>query len=122
MNRQPPRSTRTDTLFPYTTLFRSAYTAGRAERGFPELHMWSRPCLGSDPGDDWMFSMRDNTRILNELAWQLLDGELKVGDTWSRAYDDDQVTAHFQLDPAQDAEDLDAFQAADGAQVLPVRW
>src|SRR3546814_9527774 len=23
MNRQPPRSTRTDTLFPYTTLFRS---------------------------------------------------------------------------------------------------
>src|SRR3546814_10573869 len=73
-------------------------------------------------GDDWMFSMRDNTRILNELAWQVLDGELKVGDTWSRAYDDDQVTAHFQLDPAQDAEDLDAFQAADGAKVLPVRW
>src|SRR3546814_2916796 len=25
MIRQPPRSTRTDTLFPYTTLFRSAY-------------------------------------------------------------------------------------------------
>src|SRR3546814_4818637 len=24
MNRRPPRSTRTDTLFPYTTLFRSA--------------------------------------------------------------------------------------------------
>src|SRR3546814_20250674 len=28
MIRRPPRSTRTDTLFPYTTLFRSAY-AGR---------------------------------------------------------------------------------------------
>src|SRR3546814_20856052 len=27
MIRRPPRSTRTDTLFPYTTLFRSAYTA-----------------------------------------------------------------------------------------------
>src|SRR3546814_6817490 len=26
MIRRPPRSTRTDTLFPYTTLFRSAYT------------------------------------------------------------------------------------------------
>src|SRR3546814_10091609 len=25
MNRRPPRSTRTDTLFPYTTLFRSPY-------------------------------------------------------------------------------------------------
>src|SRR3546814_7165731 len=31
MIRRPPRSTRTDTLFPYTTLFRSAYcmSAGR---------------------------------------------------------------------------------------------
>src|SRR3546814_5341043 len=26
MRRRPPRSTRTDTLFPYTTLFRSRYT------------------------------------------------------------------------------------------------
>src|SRR3546814_2293364 len=30
MIRRPPRSTRTDTLFPYTTLFRSAVGAGRA--------------------------------------------------------------------------------------------
>src|SRR3546814_5133315 len=29
MIRRPPRSTRTDTLFPYTTLFRSAARAGR---------------------------------------------------------------------------------------------
>src|SRR3546814_15407719 len=28
MIRRPPRSTRTDTLFPYTTLFRSAAAAG----------------------------------------------------------------------------------------------
>src|SRR3546814_15405780 len=28
MIRRPPRSTRTDTLFPYTTLFRSAHFAG----------------------------------------------------------------------------------------------
>src|SRR3546814_12720707 len=32
MLRRPPRSTRTDTLFPYTTLFRSA-GVGRARRG-----------------------------------------------------------------------------------------
>src|SRR3546814_14461234 len=31
MIRRPPRSTRTDTLFPYTTLFRSGYTG---EDGF----------------------------------------------------------------------------------------
>src|SRR3546814_15235945 len=30
MIRRPPRSTRTDTLFPYTTLFRSADRAGPA--------------------------------------------------------------------------------------------
>src|SRR3546814_17608127 len=31
MRRRPPRSTRTDTLFPYTTLFRSAAFADQAE-------------------------------------------------------------------------------------------
>src|SRR3546814_10241106 len=30
MIRRPPRSTRTDTLFPYTTLFRSVVIAGKA--------------------------------------------------------------------------------------------
>src|SRR3546814_19740068 len=33
MIRRPPRSTRTDTLFPYTTLFRSDGDIGRIERG-----------------------------------------------------------------------------------------
>src|SRR3546814_2340231 len=35
MIRRPPRSTRTDTLFPYTTLFRSVFlgAAGHAYRG-----------------------------------------------------------------------------------------
>src|SRR3546814_256417 len=31
MIRQPPRSTRTDTLFPYTTLFRSTVVVGASE-------------------------------------------------------------------------------------------
>src|SRR3546814_7420553 len=36
MIRRPPRSTRTDTLFPYTTLFRSPCPAsGRAPRNTP---------------------------------------------------------------------------------------
>src|SRR3546814_970074 len=33
MIRRPPRSTRTDTLFPYTTLFRSALQAWCREKG-----------------------------------------------------------------------------------------
>src|SRR3546814_10546553 len=32
MRRRPPRSTRTDTLFPYTTLFRSLVAANRSWR------------------------------------------------------------------------------------------
>src|SRR3546814_6381027 len=39
MIRPPPRSTRTDTLFPYTTLFRSRPSGSRARRssrGYPE--------------------------------------------------------------------------------------
>src|SRR3546814_13388488 len=39
MIRRPPRSTRTDTLFPYTTLFRSEPAGSElgAERGFADL-------------------------------------------------------------------------------------
>src|SRR3546814_20139244 len=36
MIRRPPRSTRTDTLFPYTTLFRSAPASGQQPEGGPE--------------------------------------------------------------------------------------
>src|SRR3546814_8666101 len=39
MIRRPPRSTRTDTLFPYTTLFRSARTARTAQG--PHAWTWS---------------------------------------------------------------------------------
>src|SRR3546814_7002130 len=40
MIRRPPRSTRTDTLFPYTTLFRSLQAKWNAKRARP---------LGQDP-------------------------------------------------------------------------
>src|SRR3546814_4584080 len=46
MIRRPPRSTRTDTLFPYTTLFRSGLAAGLVE-----LHHAGPPwVLALDPG------------------------------------------------------------------------
>src|SRR3546814_14216814 len=44
MIRRPPRSTRTDTLFPYTTLFRSRLMQGKADapedwpKGMMEFH------------------------------------------------------------------------------------
>src|SRR3546814_2403235 len=53
MIRRPPRSTRTDTLFPYTTLFRSAWRrlqnpSGRAPR--PDRRdPWRRPLTAAYP-------------------------------------------------------------------------
>src|SRR3546814_12015252 len=37
MFRRPPRSTRTDTLFPYTTLFRSSLSRYKLRRGTTQL-------------------------------------------------------------------------------------
>src|SRR3546814_21189901 len=46
MNRRPPRSTRTDTLFPYTALFRSNGQAARTRA----LHDWRRDRLRAGTG------------------------------------------------------------------------
>src|SRR3546814_5948854 len=50
MIRRPPRSTRTDTLFPYTTLFRSFDTAVGHKREAGSYRGIARS-LGSEPGD-----------------------------------------------------------------------
>src|SRR3546814_2368613 len=54
MIRRPPRSTRTDTLFPYTTLFRSnarksvvANCNRISASAYQELHIPLRPCDGA---------------------------------------------------------------------------
>src|SRR3546814_11333111 len=39
MIRRPPRSTRTDTLFPYTTLFRSQQARGHRDRDLAGLRL-----------------------------------------------------------------------------------
>src|SRR3546814_15357911 len=48
MIRRPPRSTRTDTLFPYTTLFRSPLTR------WPEILLARGPGFGGGGGDDFL--------------------------------------------------------------------
>src|SRR3546814_13072487 len=51
MIRRPPISTRTDTLFPYTTLFRSAKRAGFSTRGSRRRQKpRSRRSAGAGPG------------------------------------------------------------------------
>src|SRR3546814_3934883 len=41
MIRRPPRSTRTDTLFPYTTLFRSLHRRDVAKTNMAPLRRWA---------------------------------------------------------------------------------
>lgn len=99
-----------------------AYTIGLHERGRPELHLWARPDRGDDPGDDWMLSPNDRCHLLNELAWQLLRGDLAVGQTVTRELDAGAVTMQMEIGPPRDPESLDAFQAHPEAVVWPVSW
>src|SRR3546814_18638552 len=69
MIRRPPRSTRTDTLFPYTTLFRSGPVtpvplAPPAAAGLINLH--GRPTLAVDLGR-WL-GLGDRTSALRRRA------------------------------------------------------
>src|SRR3546814_8466408 len=49
MIRRPPRSTRTDTLFPYTTLFRSGARGQEANPGLSEgFSVRAGACRGAD--------------------------------------------------------------------------
>src|SRR3546814_10563213 len=60
MIRRPPRSTRTDTLFPYTTLFRSGLT-DRTPRRFFSLR-WLLPIVNEDR-DVWALPPGDAGRV-----------------------------------------------------------
>jgi len=99
-----------------------AYTIGLAERGLPELHLYCRPSLGEDPGEDWMFSCRDSVSVLNELAVMWVRGELGVGSTLRREYDGGLSVVDFRVDPPEDPEGLEAYGVPFGADVVPVRW
>src|SRR3546814_14881212 len=52
MIRRPPRSTRTDTLFPYTTLFRSCEQRDAFECEFIKLAGMARKLIGRGREDD----------------------------------------------------------------------
>src|SRR3546814_17956894 len=57
MLRRPPRSTRTDTLFPYTTLFRSLSLAGD-----PEARSETSPLVGASWTLTWIAAVGATTR------------------------------------------------------------
>src|SRR3546814_9222506 len=62
MIRRPPRSTRTDTLFPYTTLFRSSFSGRR------EGPAWYRILMEDSGSNPWAASATDMLEAL--LVWR----------------------------------------------------
>src|SRR3546814_11491040 len=76
MIRRPPRSPRTDTLFPYTPLFRSAAEA-ELPRGFGGRH----------PGLDELERRARLFRVERTPSWQLALGA-RGGDAVLRAFGD----------------------------------
>src|SRR3546814_12950692 len=77
MIRRPPRSTRTDTLFPYTTLFRSHFVEGKVEETVPEHTPDTIALLRLDT--DWYSSTKHE---LHHLYPRLAQGGVLIIDDY----------------------------------------
>src|SRR3546814_15868695 len=87
MNRRPPRSTRTDTLFPYTTLFRSATAstdgevapADKAAKRPPAIKPMDVPTRGGDGSPIELAALTEadvsGAKLKGELACSFADDE-----------------------------------------------
>src|SRR3546814_12446771 len=81
MIRRPPRSTRTDTLFPYTTLFRSAVADGATFTPQPEPLSFAED-YESDPANHGADSGETGLVIrFDSLGAQLIDKDGSEGIT-----------------------------------------
>src|SRR3546814_14817567 len=85
MIRRPPRSTRTDTLFPYTTLFRSPVSAGGVAG---HLHHTASDfaatllCGGVTPGSPWRL---DGEEVLLSIRLTPRSAQAGIGGIWRDA-------------------------------------
>src|SRR3546814_3269871 len=111
MIRRPPRSTRTDTLFPYTTLFRSVTKEQwQAERDRQKGGEWKRHRGGDKPksvgdGDMVEVSLRcghTQTAPAGNFLWNHADCDLSVNLTKYRVIS--QPQADDGLEPVQGAQ------------------
>src|SRR3546814_4141539 len=60
MRRRPPRSTRTDTLFPYTTLFRSVLLNNDLSAGIPDILKGITQDVVPSPNVGWHMRQKSN--------------------------------------------------------------
>src|SRR3546814_13868144 len=96
MRRRPPRSTRTDTLFPYTTLFRSALRS----MGFSEIPIVNveNACAGG-------------ATALHQAAMMLRAGltDVALAIGVEKMHSDDKLKSSAIFDGGWDVHDLDAI-------------
>src|SRR3546814_16293008 len=92
MIRRPPRSTRTDTLFPYTTLFRSLPEEATALCGVrrllpgTRLDLVGRQVATTSYCNPWDFVKRDNADNIEDEVQQLRRVTQINLTAWSRTY------------------------------------
>src|SRR3546814_9074487 len=85
MRRRPPRSTRTDTLLPYTTLFRSSEvlaeyfgTRMAAVLGWDEWPGFGPRALAAMAGHDWPGNVRELRNVIERAIYRWADPEKPV--------------------------------------------
>src|SRR3546814_8071229 len=88
MIRRPPRSTRTDTLFPYTTLFRAANKYLLTPRGLYELRYFFSAAIADTSGGDGHAAEAVKSRIRG-----LIESE-----TTEQVFSDDQLVDLLKAD------------------------
>src|SRR3546814_18308738 len=100
MIRRPPRSTRTDTLFPYTTLFRSDEALGRSIA-------------------DWLPPLLQNIRRLDSISPERLTRVLQDMLGWEGGRALERMAPARLATPAGSSHEID--YAADGGPTVHVR-
>src|SRR3546814_15172241 len=118
MIRRPPRSTRTDTLFPYTTLFRSVLDG-------EEAALLDQPCLAQQLLHVVGARFGEGDRagllvllviLLDELRDQLVRRQVARRGVLGRAGDDQRRARFVDEDRVDFVEDGDAIGRASGRE------
>src|SRR3546814_97987 len=103
MIRLPPRSTRTDTLFPYTTLFRSVPSSGRRARQ-----------ARNEPGNAAPIALIVGAEACDRIAF-LGAGETHIHDDQHRKHEERQQRRPLQQEPEHHEYEAEILRVTDRA-------